>query len=295
MQARRVLLALLGVCALVGAFALAGTASVAAKAKHQAASRDPSGVAMPVGNKPGWKQVFKDDFKGTELDSKWDKYNGVVGGGKGGWWARSHAVVHDGELVLETYSDPADCKNATSCPLFNNEVSGGAKTKFSMTYGKVLVRVKTTPVADVSFLALLWPVSDIAPPETDFIVEGGSDHLTTIGAMLKYLTTGSTGPTGPTGATGTTGPVVVPDSVTANAAKWHTLGVVWSKGELQYTIDGHVWATEINPKVSSVPSNIVLQSQTTCQAVAGQACTEPWAAKEPNADIAWVVAYKRHK
>jgi hypothetical protein len=69
--------------------------------------------------------------------------------------------------------------------------------------------------------------------------------------------------------------------------------VVWSPGEVQYTIDGKVWATELNANVSAVPMNIVLQSQTDCQAVAGQTCPVAWAAKEPSVDIAWVVAYAR--
>jgi hypothetical protein len=234
---------------------------------------------MPVGNQPGWKQVLADNFTGTTLDSKWQKYNGIVGGDQGGWWSRSHAVVQGGELILKTYSDTANCTDLAICPLFNNEVSGGVKSKLSATYGKFLVRVKTTPVADDTFLALLYPTSDIAPPETDFIVDGGPMHLTSIGAMLKYGTP----------------PTVVPDSLTANAATWHTLGLVWSPGELQYTIDGSVWATESNPGVSSVPMNLVLQSQTDCQAVAMEACSVPWAATEPNVDIDWVVAYTRRK
>jgi hypothetical protein len=268
------LIGVLATCALLAVFATTATASTAAKRKHHP-GRGPSGVAMPVGNQTDWKQVLADNFKGTTLDSKWQKYNGVVGGNQGGWWARSHTVVKRGELILKTYSDPPNCTDAAICPLFNNEVSGGVKSKLALTYGKVLVRVKTTPVADDTFLALLYPTSDIAPPESDFIVDGGPLNLTTIGALLKFGT-----------------PVtVLPDSVTANAAQWHTLGLIWSPGEVQYTIDGNVWATESNPNVSSVPMNIVLQSQTDCEAVPGRICTVPWAATEPNVDVAWVVAY----
>jgi hypothetical protein len=39
--------------------------------------------------------------------------------------------------------------------------------------------------------------------------------------------------------------------------------------------------------------NIVLQSQTDCEAVPGLTCTVPWAATEPNVDVDWVVAYTR--
>lgn len=50
--------------------------------------------------------------------------------------------------------------------------------------------------------------------------------------------------------------------------------------------------TELSPAVGSVPMNIVIQAQTDCEAVAGQTCPAPWAATEPNVDVAWVVAYE---
>src|SRR6266705_2400712 len=42
----------------------------------------PSGKPMPVGNIPGWRQVFADDFNGTTLNtSNWYPYSGQPGGG----------------------------------------------------------------------------------------------------------------------------------------------------------------------------------------------------------------------
>ncbi len=39
---------------------------------------------MPVGNIPGWRQVFADDFNGTTLNtSNWYPYSGQPGGGFG--------------------------------------------------------------------------------------------------------------------------------------------------------------------------------------------------------------------
>jgi hypothetical protein len=303
------------VAAVMAAAAAAVVLSAAASGATAAGGRaakvaDPSGVPMPVGNLPHWRQVFTDDFKGTTLSSKWDAYRGVVGGGQGGWWASSHAVVRGGELILRTYRDPAACTDPTSCPLFDDEVSAGVKSRFAERYGKVLIRVRTSAVANVAFDAILWPTTDLAPPETDFVQEGSDNYLTTIGATVKYVpsavvgatgatgATGLTGATGPTGVTGITGPggtteEAIVRSLPANAARWHTLGVVWSPGKVAYTVDGRTWATVSSPYISSVPMNIVLQSQTDCQAVAGQTCTAPWTATEPNVDVAWVVAYTR--
>ena len=260
---------------LVTAGALVSAASGAAGHRH-APAPDPSGVPMPVGNKPGWTQVFKDNFNGKRLDAKWLKYRGAVAGSAGGWWAASQATVRKGELVLKTSQNAVACTDPVSCPLFNDEVSGGVKSVFGFTYGKVLIRVRTKPVPDTDFLGILWPASNVPPPEMDFAVEGGTTHLATIGAILKYGADESS---------------TLPDSVTANAGKWHTLGVIWGPGEVQYTIDGRIWATETNPNVSSVPMNIVLQAQTDCQAVPLQTCPAPLTAVEPNVDVDWVVAY----
>ena len=63
------------------------------RARSRAATRNtassaaisPSGVPMPVGNIPGWRQVFADDFTGATLDtSRWRLYWGQPGGDPGG-------------------------------------------------------------------------------------------------------------------------------------------------------------------------------------------------------------------
>ena len=289
-----------GVCAIAPVAAAAANSHAAAQRN---AAKDPSGVPMPVGNVRGWKQVLADNFTGYKLDSKWAAYAGPVSGGEGGWWASSHAVVHHNELVLRTYRDSAACGDPTSCPLFGDEVSAGVKSRLALRYGKVLVRAKTAPVADVAFLGILWPASDQAPPETDFIEEGGVANLTTIGATVKYALAppstgaGATGATGPTeGSTGITGPDgvfenTINSSVTANAARWHTFGVTWSPSKIVYTIDGHVWGTVANPVASAAPMNIVLQAQTDCEATPGLTCSAPWTTTEPDVDVAWVTAY----
>ena len=54
----------------------------------------PSGQAMPIGDIPGWHQVFADDFNGTTLNtSNWGPYSGQPGGDTAGWWSPSHVVV----------------------------------------------------------------------------------------------------------------------------------------------------------------------------------------------------------
>jgi len=276
MRMRGRLTACVTVVASLGA-TVAFAASDVGATQRRSTSRTPSGQAIPVGNLAGWKQVFRDDFGGTRLSSKWFSYSGEPGGNGGGWWDPSHAVIHAGMLVLKTYRDPVRCTNASICSLFNDEVSGVVQSESSQLYGKYLIRVRTTPVRNVFFVALLFPLAHVWPPETDFAEEGGISHLTTIGATLQEAPNDRT----------------AQNDVRANAARWHTLGVEWSPGKVVYTIDGRAWATEVTPAVSSIPMRIVLQSQTDCQAVSGQTCPDPWRAKEPDVDVDWVVAYSR--
>ena len=64
---------------------------------------------MPVGNIPGWRQVFTDDFNGRTLDSsKWRLYWGKPGGDPAGWFDPRHVAVSHGMLVISAYRDRRD-------------------------------------------------------------------------------------------------------------------------------------------------------------------------------------------
>ena len=259
----------------MAAVTLAGSATVAATSPTHGLPPDPSGVPMPVGSPPGWKRVFADDFRGSKLSSHWYAYRGKTGGG-GGWWDPSHVVVHGGQLVLRTYSDRARCTDRVACSRFNYEVSGGLQTKFAQTYGKYLVRVRTKPVLDVAFVALLWPVGTW-PPEIDFAEEGGTYHVSNVGATLIWGAPRSA--------------QTLQRNLTVNEARWHTLGIEWGPRRVVYTIDGRAWSTVRSPNVSSQPMVVTLQAQTDCQAVAQHACSVPLRPHEPDVEIDWIVAY----
>jgi hypothetical protein len=270
MRSRRVAAAVLVTVLALSASALAATDR--RTVVHRRSSSTPSGARMPIGNLPGWRQVFRDDFNGSHLASRWFTYSGEPGGGAGGWWSPSHAVVADGMLKLKTYRDPAACTNAAICPSFNDEVSGVVQSRFAQTYGKYLIRVRTTPVPNVEFVALLWPDTPVWPPETDFAEEGGESHMRTIGATLHWAPNDQN----------------AQNDVRANESRWHTLGVQWSPGKVVYTIDGRAWGSQVTPAVSSIPMRVAVQAQTDCQ---GQSCPAAWRDHEPDVDIDWVVAY----
>ena len=233
---------------------------------------DPSGMPMPVGELPGWRQVLADDFTERALDAdRWGAYSGQPQGDPGGWWDPSHAVVAGGAALLQTYQDPS---------LDGRWVSGGMSSApaLKQTYGKYLVRFRMDPGYGIFPVLLLFPSGDHWPPEIDFAEDGGAthvrDHMT---ATLHYG--------------------VRPDdrqiqrTVYADFTRWHTMGVEWTPGSLVYTLDGGPWATLTGAEVPAEPMELDLQTQAGTPG-------DPWTPApstdtppEVDLQVDWVAAY----
>ncbi|MGA2013012.1 MAG: glycoside hydrolase family 16 protein [Solirubrobacteraceae bacterium] len=136
-------------------------------------------VAMPVGDVPGWREVFSDDFRGDELDyAKWRTYWGQPGGDSAGWFEPSHVTVSHGMMVISAYRDP---------DRGDRWATGGVSSGPGViqTYGKYLVRFRMDSGIGVSAALLLFPANNSWPPEIDFSENNGSDSNITL-ATLHY-------------------------------------------------------------------------------------------------------------
>lgn len=234
----------------------------------------PSGVAMPVGDIPGWHQTFTDDFTGRTLSSQWKTYWGVPGGDPGGFFDPTHVSVSGGQLLISAYKDSRD--NAWDAGP-NTYVTGGVSSSpsFAQTYGKYLVRFKFGAGVGISHAILLWPQSNTWPPEIDFSEDNGSDRQTTY-ATLHY---GS-------------GNTQVQRSDAVDLTQWHTLGVEWTPGRLVYTLDGKDWATVASANVPSTPMNLDIQTQSwACGTSTWEQCPDATTPSHVNLSVDWVVAY----
>jgi beta-glucanase (GH16 family) len=243
---------------------------------RQASASDPSGVPMPTGNLPGWQEVFSDDFTGTSLDSQWSAYWGQPGGDPGGFFDPSHVTVSGGELVISAFQDPADDLWDAGPDTY---VTGGVSSSpsFAQTYGKYLVRFRMDTGQGVALAILLWPQSNTWPPEIDFAEDNGANRQTNY-ATLHY------------GAANTQ----VQRQVAVNMTQWHTLGVVWTKGRLVYTLDGRNWATVTNANVPSIPMVLDMQTQGwACGTSTWEQCPNATTPADVNLDVDWVVAYRQ--
>ncbi|MFR9749926.1 glycoside hydrolase family 16 protein [Nocardia sp. 004] len=253
-----------GVCLLV--LAITGGAG-----GHSSAAL-PSGIAAPRGDLDGWRQVFVDDFTGTDLaETDWGRYSGVPSGDPESFWLPSHTIVRDGMLVLQGYHE------------YGRMVTGGVGMwPHPQQYGKWEVRVRADASDEVTYHLLLWPQNEVWPPEIDFAENfGGSrDYLD---AFLHW--------------TDRAGKADKSEQVLdGDFTQWHTLGVEWLPGEIRYTIDGRVWGTETGTRVPSVPMWLGIQAQADgCRkALAEGAPPCPWAGTPALTEIQidWVSVYE---
>lgn len=240
----------------------------------QASASDPSGVPMPTGDLPGWHQVFADDFDTAGLDSQWTAYWGRPGGDPGGFFDPSHVTVSGGELVISASHDLTDAAWDAGPGTY---VTGGVSSSpsFAQTYGRYLVRFRMDAGRGIAHAILLWPQSNTWPPEIDFSEDNGADRATDY-ATLHY------------GAANTQ----VGRHVAVDLTRWHTLGVVWTRGRLVYTLDGQVWATVSNAEVPSVPMTLDIQTQGwACGTSTWEQCPDATTPPRVDLDVDWVVAY----
>jgi hypothetical protein len=232
---------------------------------------DATGVVQtaPVATSP-WVLLFQDDFNGTDLNPlSWGKYSGQPGGDPGGWWDPSHVLVSNGVLDLQTYQDP----------VFGSRwVSGGVSSApaLSQIYGKYEVRFRVDGGYGVNAVLLLWPSSEIWPPEIDFAENGGEntvrDHMT---ATLHYGNNDTQ----------------LQSTVTGDFTQWHVMGVEWTPGKLVYTLDGQPWATLSNSNVPSVPMEMDMQSEAGTCGVGWAPCPNGTTPPLVQTQVDWVKAY----
>jgi beta-glucanase (GH16 family) len=239
-----------------------------APSSHQPSSatrREP----MPVGNIPGWREVFSDNFNGHSLSlSKWRVYWGSAGGhGFLGYFAPTHVSVRNGMLVISAYRDPA---------YGEQWVTGGINSdqSFAQTYGKYLVRFRFAPGTGIGHALLLTPANGTWPPEIDFSEDNGTTRSWTM-TTLHF----------PPDDT------MISRLLTVNLTQWHTLGIEWMPGLLRYTVDGRVWSTVRSAGVPSIPMSLAIQTEVWPCTGSWGTCPNAGTPRVVNLDVDWVVAY----
>jgi Ricin-type beta-trefoil lectin domain/Glycosyl hydrolases family 16 len=239
---------------------------------------DPSGQAMPVGNLPGWTQVFADDF--TEnvpvgsfpaaVSGKWTAYPCCWHDTSGNGTYEPKKVVSIGGGVMNLYLHTENGIHMVSAP--EPVIPGAPGSEGGLLYGRYAMRFRADQVPGYKTAWLLWPDSENWPDgEIDF-PEG---NLTgTISAFMHHK-----------------GDPEAQDaySTTATYSTWHTAVIAWTPQSVTFSLDGTVIGTSTGTSViPSTPMHWVLQTET--QLSGGP----PGSSAAGNVQIDWVTAYTRN-
>ena len=232
---------------------------------------DSSGQGMPVGNIPGWTQIWADNFPynvslgnfpaGT--NGKWSAY-------PDGWHDTStHGTynctkvcsVHDGMLDMWIHSENGAHYVAVPYP----------KVPSGITYGRYAVRFTSDPLPHYKTAWLLWPDSDTWPRdgEVDF-PEGGLD-----GTICAYMHRqgASSGDDQDQFCTGT------------HYQGWHTAVTEWTPSSIKFYLDGNLIGTS-SSRIPNTPMHWVLQTETE---ISG---TSPDNATQGHVLVDWAAVYR---
>jgi hypothetical protein len=238
----------------------------------------PSGQPMPVGDLPGWHQLFTEDFItnapiggfAAAYGSRWSLYldgwpdTSGQNGTNSGYYPSKVLSVGNGVLNEFLHVENGTHMAAALLPKLPGNTSGGQ----GQLYGKYTVRFKADSLHDFKTAWLLWPDSDAWPRhgEIDF-PEGGLDS--TISAFLHHqnATSGSDQDAFNTDTTYTS---------------WHTATTEWSPTATRFILDDRLIGTSTT-RIPNTSMHYVLQTESCL------GCT--YNNLDGNLQIDWVVVY----
>jgi len=228
----------------------------------------PSGEAMPVGDLPGWRQVFTDDFETSVpvggfsgCDPSARSCSGLPSSVRSRWWAYPDGwkdsfqqgtytpsktiSIANGMMRLNMRTENGVHMVAAPLPL----IPGAIGSEGGQVYGRYAVRfLVERPTPGYKLAWLLWPDSENFPGdgEIDF-PEGRLDNV--IGGYAHHMngTWNSDQDAYTTGVRMSSG--------------WHTAVIDWTAKSCTFILDGMTVGTTTS-RIPSTPMHWVLQSET---------------------------------
>jgi hypothetical protein len=237
-----------------------------------AAPAGPSGESMPVGDLPGWHQIFTEDFTTSAAvgsfmsvyGSRWNVYldgwpdtSGKNRGTNSGYYPSKVISVDNGVLNEFLHVENGTHMAAAILPKVPGQL-----------YGKYTVRFRSDSIHDFKTAWLLWPDNEGWPGngEIDF-PEGRLDK--TIAAFLHHQGARS-GNDQDAFTTGTT------------YTSWHTASIEWLPTGTNFILDGKLIFSSTT-RIPSTSMHYVLQTESCLD------CT--YDNSSGNLQIDWVVVY----
>lgn len=249
----------------------------------------PSGQSMPVGDLPGWHQVFAEDFTtdaplGRFLTSSYysKKFNLYpddtpdTAGQQGGpslYYPSKVVSVHNGMLNLHLHTEGGTPMAAALLPIVPNGI-----------YGKYTIRFRLSqPIAGFKTAWLLWPhdYNGGAPIEGEVDFPEGYLSRTINAYMHHRVNSVRDGD--------------VQDAFFTNATytSWHTASLEWTPNAINFILDGQ----SIGRSTTGIPNtnmDWVIQTEACLgdHGYTAQSCPNPAASADLQIDWITVYSYK---
>jgi beta-glucanase (GH16 family) len=125
-----------------------------------------------------------------------------------------------------------------------NGAAGGISDPTPHLYGEWNVRFRMSAGAGAKYAILL--IDHPHASEIDFAEgkKGGDDERKIMTSSVHY-------------ADGS----IAHNQIEGDFTKYHTAGVIWKPGVVQFTLDGKLWATVTDERVPSVPMHFAIQTR----------------------------------
>ncbi|MDO8688840.1 MAG: glycoside hydrolase family 16 protein [Dehalococcoidia bacterium] len=247
----------------------------------------PSGQPMPVGDIPGWHQVFTDDFLTdvpvgsfpvvgnpgpiSAVSSKWTAYpDGWKDTSKNGTYYPSKVLsIQNGFMNLYIHTENGVHMVSAAEPKLPGAVGtdpGG------LLYGRYVIRFKSDSLPGYKTTGILWPESEVWPRdgEIDF-PEGNLDG--TIEAFMHWQG-------------GTSGGSQDAYSTNTTYTSWHTAVTEWTPTSVKFILDGETIGNSTT--MAHIPNTLmhwVIQTETTTHGY------PPSDTVSGNVRVDWVAVY----
>lgn len=230
---------------------------------------------MPVGDLPGWQQVFTDDFStdvavggfpsDTAYQSRWDVYSDGTpdtagqAGGPSRYYPSKVVSAQDGVLNLDLHTENGTPMAAALLP------AGGE----GQLYGKYTIRFRADPVVGYKTAWLLWPDSEEWPRDGEIDFPEG-DLTGTISAFMHRQGASSGGDQDAF-------------STDTGYGSWHTASIEWTPTKVNFILDDQLIGASTS-RIPNTPMHWVIQTESSLDGT-----TDP--AARGNVEIDWVAMY----
>jgi len=252
---------------------------------------DSSGEAMPVGDLPGWRQIFADDFGHESVPlgascgdpngfphplSNWDAYPYPWQGTPtwGTYCPERTTSIHDGLMDVWLHSEPVDGRMLHLIDAPFPRIAGYPHGN-GQVYGRYAIRYRVPepfPLFHLSFM--LWPDSNIWPAEGEIdFPESETDG--SAWAFMHWKGGTSAGQQ---------------DAYSAGtlAGGWHTAVIEWLPSRVTFLLDGRVVGSSTDAsRIPSTPMHFLLQHG------GSFFVPEPDATTQGHVLVDWVAIYAR--